>query len=135
MTKPDNTPPTGKKKRGGRTRTSWKPGQSGNPKGAPKRGESWAELIKLYGDMTPEEIAQKAKTIAGELKKIGDGISMKEAVIIRIYAALMFEPSSSLWKELMERTEGKVPQPVTGTGEDGAIEVIVKKIGVDMDKL
>lgn len=125
---PDNTLPTGKRKRGGKTRTSWKPGQSGNPKGAPKRGESWAELIKLYGEMTPEEIAEKAKTIAGQLKKIGGGISMKEAVIIRVFAALMFEPTKGLWDSLMERTDGKVPQPVTGTGEDGAIEIGVRLI-------
>jgi hypothetical protein len=131
MSKSDNTQSTDKKKRKA-PRSAWKPGQSGNLAGAPKRGESWAELIKQYSDMTPEEIATKASSIAGQLKKIGGGISMKEAVIIRIFAALMFEPSSSLWKELMERTDGKVPQPVTGTGKDGAL--VIESKGIDDER-
>ena len=32
----------------GKTRTSWKPGQSGNPKGSPKKGESITELMSKY---------------------------------------------------------------------------------------
>jgi hypothetical protein len=125
MTKPANTQKTGK--RGGKTRTSWKPGQSGNPAGAPRRGESWAETIKLYGDMTPEEIANKAKDIAGQLKKIGGGISMKEAVVIRVFAALMFEPTSGLWKELMERTEGKVQERVDVTSNGESLTINIRK--------
>jgi hypothetical protein len=31
----------------------------------------------------------------------------------------MFEPTSGLWKELMERAEGKVIQPVDLSGEVG----------------
>lgn len=103
-------------------RTAWKKGQSGNPAGAPKRGESWAEIIKVYGDMTPQEIADKAKDIAGQLKKIGNGISMKEAVVIRIFASLMFEPSSSLWKELMERTDGKITDSLDLSNKDGSLK-------------
>ena len=43
-------------------------GIGGNPKGAPKRGESWAEIIKKYGDMTPVEAAQNIIAVAKYVK-------------------------------------------------------------------
>lgn len=52
---PANTQTTGK--RGGKRSTSWKKGQSGNPKGAPKLGMSWREIIDVVGD----EIKQGGK--------------------------------------------------------------------------
>lgn len=33
-----------------RNATSWKPGQSGNPAGAPKRGESVTEMVRAFLD-------------------------------------------------------------------------------------
>lgn len=111
-----NTLETGKRKA---PKSAWKPGQSGNPAGAPKRGESWAEVISKYSDMTPEEIAKAAEKIAGKLKSIGGNITMKEAVVIRIYTALMFEPTAGLWNGLMDRAEGKVSDKldITSGGE------------------
>lgn len=44
---------------------------------------------------------------------------MREAVIIRVYAQLMFEPSSGLWNSMMERTDGKVPNVTELTGAGG----------------
>ena len=93
---------------------AWKKGQSGNPKGAPKRGESWAEIIKRIGDMTPIEAADHANEIAKQLRKLGGGLTLKEAVVIRVYAALLFEPQASLLNTFMERAEGKVIQPIEG---------------------
>jgi hypothetical protein len=90
-------------------------GVSGNPKGAPKRGESWGEIIKRIGDMTPVEAADYANEIAKQLRKIGSGITLKEAVVVRVYAALLFEPQASLLNSFMERAEGKVVQPIKGS--------------------
>ena len=109
---PTNTQKTGG--RGGKRSTSWKPGQSGNPAGSPKRGESWAEIIKRIGDMTPVEAADHANEIAKQLRKIGGGLTLKEAVVVRVYAALLFEPQASLLNSFMERAEGKVAQPIEG---------------------
>ncbi len=89
-------------------------GVSGNPKGAPKRGESWADIIKRIGDMSPIEAAQHAQMIAGKLKQLGGEITLKEAVVIRVYASLLFEPTASLLNSFMERAEGKVVQPIEG---------------------
>lgn len=82
--------------------------------GAPKRGESWAEIIKRIGDMTPIEAADHANEIAKQLRKIGGGLTLKEAVVVRVYAALLFEPQASLLNTFMERAEGKVAQPIEG---------------------
>jgi hypothetical protein len=95
----------------------WQKGQSGNPAGAPKRGESWAEIIKQYGDMTPVEVADRVNEVAKQLRKIGKGVTLKEAVVVRVYAALMFEPSASLLNSFMERAEGKVETPLKHSGE------------------
>ena len=39
-----------------KTTTSWKPGQTGNPQGRPRRGQSFTEALREVG--TPEELAQ-----------------------------------------------------------------------------
>jgi len=91
---------------------AWKKGQSGNPKGAPKRGFSWAELIKEYGDMTAPEVAARSLEMAKQFIKLGDdGLTLKEAVVIRVFGSLLFEPQPGLLNAFMERTEGKVKQP------------------------
>src|SRR3990172_5876691 len=112
-------------KRGGKRSTSWKPGQSGNPKGSPKRGESWAEIIKRYGEMTPGEAAQESMELARKLLSIGEGVTLKQAVVLRVYAALLFEPQASLLNAFLDRAEGKVIQPVSGPdGKDIILRVI-----------
>lgn len=96
-----------------------------NKAGAPKRGESWAEIIDRIGNMTPIEAAEHAKAIAGKLKSMGDAITLKEAVVIRGYASLLFEPTSSLMNVYMDRTDGKVTDNLNANVEQ-SIELIVK---------
>ena len=100
---------------------TWKPGQSGNPAGAPKRGESWKEIVAKIGNMTPREAADHCNEIAKQIRKIGDGITLKEAVVLRVYTALLFEPQPGLLNAIMERDEGKVTQPISGP-ENGPIK-------------
>lgn len=107
MKKSANTKATGKAKRKPPP-TAWKPGQSGNPRGAPKRGESWQEIYKKVGDMTPKEAADYCTAVAGQLSKIGTQVTLKEAVVLRVYAALLFEPDARLLNVVMDRDEGKV---------------------------
>lgn len=106
----------------------WKKGQSGNPAGAPKRGESWAEIIKRVGDMTPAEAAQFARGIAGKLASLGDGITLKEAVVLRVFASLMFEPTAAMLAVLMERAEGKVQDKVDLTSDGEALKVVIEHV-------
>lgn len=95
----------------------WKPGQSGNPKGRPKDGESWAAIIKEISAMTPTQIVTlvgKDNDLGRSLAQLPKNVMMKKLVVARILAALMFEPTSNLWTSLMERAEGKVPQKIEG---------------------
>jgi hypothetical protein len=103
-------------------KTAWKKGQSGNPKGRPKDGESWAAIIKAVGDMYPADILAfigEKNDLGRMLKQLPQDVQMKYLVTARVFSSLMFEPSSSLWKELMERAEGKVGDKldVTSGGE------------------
>lgn len=97
----------------------WAKGVSGNPAGAPKRGESWAEIIKRVGEYTPPEAAARSLELAKQLLKIGGGVTLKEAAIIRIFGAVLFEPQPGLVNILIERAEGKVKEQVELTGKDG----------------
>lgn len=103
----------------------WQPGQSGNPKGGPRRGESWSDLIKKIGDLSGIELADYFETYRAELKKVGR-VTLKEAVIIRVYLALLFEPGSGLFNALMDRAEGKLAQTVNVNWREEIIQLITE---------
>lgn len=102
-----------KKKTTTKRKGNWKPGQSGNPKGAPKRGQSWKEIYNAIGNLTPKEASEYCHAVAGKIGSIGDRVTLKEAVVLRVYAALLFDPDARLLNVVMDRDEGKVTQPVT----------------------
>jgi len=87
-------------------------GKSGNPKGAPRRGESWAELIKTIGELTAEEALQRVGHWLSPLKRLPQGVTLKELVVMRAYATLLDESNARLLKEVMERAEGKIKDEV-----------------------
>ena len=101
----------------------WPKGVSGNPAGRPKDGESWAAIIKSVGNMYPADIVAFVGTsndLGKMLAKLPSGVQMKYLVTARVFSALMFEPTSGLWKELMERVEGKVldRMDITSNGKE-----------------
>jgi hypothetical protein len=81
--------------------TPWRPGQSGNPGGRPKK----KPITELYQDMLNDDSTIKAirKAI---LKNIRGG---KSAFVSQL-------------REMTERVEGKVTQPVSGP-DGGPIEI------------
>ena len=105
--KPANTARTERKKT--IPKSAWKKGQSGNLKGAPKRGQSWQEIYNRIGNMTPIEAAEYCKSIASQLTTIGGSVTLKEATVLRVFVALLFEPNARLLNAVMDRDEGKVP--------------------------
>lgn len=113
---------------------AWKKGQSGNPKGAPKRGESWAETIKAIFDLDGPDIAAMWDTQHKEFGKLPEGISVKQLVVMTVAASMLREPSPGLWRELMERVEGKVKDVIDLTVSEKVIEVDIEDDGQDQGK-
>jgi hypothetical protein len=120
-----NTPRTDKRKA---PKSAWKPGQSGNPAGRPRDGESWAAVIAAVGNMYPDDLLAfipKGNDLGNAISQLPKGVQMKYLVTARVFAALMFEPSSGLWKELMERAEGKVSDKLD-VNSTGVQKVIIE---------
>jgi len=109
MAKSANTLKTDKKRKP--PKTAWKAGQSGNPSGRPKDGESWAGVLREIANKNAEELAELFgnNDLGRQYKLLPKGVQMKYLVGGRVLAALMFEPTSGLFNSLMDRMDGKVP--------------------------
>ncbi len=57
----DNVDKQPKSNLGGCTGAGWLPGESGNPKGRPKKGNAWADVIAEVMDQVAEDITGKPK--------------------------------------------------------------------------
>lgn len=118
----------------------WPKGQSGNPAGRPKDGESWAAVIKAVGEMYPDDILAFIGTsndLGKSIMQLPKNVQMKYLVTARVFAALMFDPSAGLWNGLMDRAEGKVPDKVHMDGlltVDGLTNTLEKVYGKRDDK-
>lgn len=123
--KSDNTVKTDKRKA---PKTAWKKGQSGNPHGAPKRGESWREIIDSIGNMTGQEVSKIAGAMSRDFARLPENVTLKQLVIMRTYAQMINEPSPGLLTALMERTDGKVTQPI-GNDNTGALILKIVRAG------
>ena len=55
-----------------KTRTSWEPGQSGNPHGRPKKGETYTDIINDIGNTLSDDIERK-KMICLKLYEMAEG--------------------------------------------------------------
>lgn len=98
-----------------------------NPKGRPKDEESWAGIIRAIGDMYPEDILEfipKNNDLGRMMSKLPKAVQMKYLVTARVYASLLFEPSSGLLNALMDRVDGKVVQGVDMTSRGEKVESI-----------
>lgn len=125
---PDNKQ---KRKAGNRKvvpKTAWKPGQSGNLKGAPKRGMSikeaydWALRLNAE-DMAAILAAGGNNELAEAFRRMPKGIELKTLWAARVLSAVMFEPQPGLVNHVVERLEGKVSQPIE-TWQDRVIALL-----------
>ncbi len=109
---------------------AWKPGQSGNPKGRPRDGESWAATLTWALNLTGEQAAEIAPSyMSKEFKKLGKR-QLREVISLRVAFQLLMEPGAALVSAVMDRIDGKPRQPVDLTWRDAA-----KEAGLDPEKL
>ena len=126
-----NKQPTGKPKRKA-PKTAWKPGQSGNPKGRPKTGQSWSEILAEVWDQYPQELLDiiPAGPLAAGIKQYPKEVQIKYLVAVRITQALLFEPTSGLLTEVLNRLEGKVQErlQLDGNLDVEGLAAVMKKV-------
>jgi hypothetical protein len=87
-------------------------GVSGNPKGAPKRGMSWREILEQIGDLDGAQALERAGMIFRDLKKYPKGVTLKELSAISYFIRMINDPNGSLLSAVADRTDGKITQPV-----------------------
>ena len=75
--------------------TYFKPGQSGNPAGRPKKGDTWADML--------EEVSEREEVVID--KKTGKRITYKEAVAIRAFQEAA-KGNSLMFNAIMNRMSG-----------------------------
>ena len=82
---------------------AWKKGVSGNPNGRPCKDVSLTSLIKKYLEEVPDV-------------KVGSGPNTRtwRELIAQAWLVGAYKGNSVLFKELLDRLEGKVALPITG---------------------
>ena len=102
----------------------WRPGQSGNPKGAPPSRTNLWRYICEYMEMTPEKL-QRVALKSSELTMA------RRAALVTVQK--MGAGEWTRLKEMIERSEGKVPQKTEISGADG--EPIKFYRGIEPEKI
>lgn len=69
-----------KKNLGGATGKGWIPGQSGNPKGRPRKGNTYAEIIRGIGDSPLSRITQLPEDAQKTIKEAAIEAMWEKAV-------------------------------------------------------
>ncbi len=84
----------------------WKPGESGNPNGRPKKGEAWADVANEL--LNSKEIDITMKMADGKVKRLSleSDKSFRHAVIVGMIKEAM-KGNVQAARELADRTEGK----------------------------
>jgi len=111
-------------------KSAWKPGQSGNPGGRPKDGESWAASLKWAFNLTGEQAAQLVPPEYAKTFRLIGKMQLRHALVLCMIGKQLFDPSGSLFNAMADREEGKITQPILHEWREEA-----RKLGVDPDQL
>ena len=91
---------------------SWKKGQSGNPKGRPKKGSSWSEIAPDLLDSSEIMIQFKTSKKTQSLHiKTDDDKTIRHAVVAALINEALHGNIQAI-KELYDRTDGRAPQKI-----------------------
>jgi hypothetical protein len=121
----------GQFKKGDKRRSPGKPfakGSSANPGGRPRNAVSITYWLREFGAMTTEQVAEACKLYAAEFKKNDAGeLPLAAVLALRMWMALINDPSPGLFSELLDRIDGKVTQKME-TEQSGTLTVRVKYV-------
>ena len=101
----------GNNKTGGITGKGWKPGQSGNPAGRPKKISSWSEQAKEL--LQASEIDIGITLPDGQKKRLKLKVEDGKTILHAVIGSLILEALNGnipAMRELADRTEGKPAQ-------------------------
>ena len=101
----------------------WKPGESGNPNGRPKKGEAWADVANEL--LNSKEIDITMKMADGKVKRLSleSDKSFRHAVIVGMIKEAM-KGNVQAARELADRTEGKSKERREVTNKVGPIKIM-----------
>jgi len=105
--------------------TSFKKGQSGNPGGRPRTGESFASVLREFLAMDGKQVAAICKTYAKQFNQLPEGVNLRQMIALRWLMSLVDEPSPGLLQQLVDRVDGVVPTKVEGT--EIPIRIVIDK--------
>ena len=97
--------------------TRWKPGQSGNPKGRPKKTVYLSEMLKEQLDEVPETIDGKQNTK-----------TWRDLICESILRAAVKGNQPAITKELLDRIEGKVTEKHDVTSGNEPLMNLLRKL-------
>ena len=102
----------------------FKKGQSGNPKGRPKDGESWAGIFREIGDLTPAGAGELGTEIGKRLSQNygKTELNLRKLLALRLYDAALFDPQPGIVNIIIEREDGKVKDVVETSGK---LEIVI----------
>ena len=74
--------------------------------------------LRKLGAMTPAEAAKLCKAWSTELSAGGNDLTIEGMVALRLWMVLMSEPTGAILKEVLDRTEGKLPTVIKSWRDD-----------------
>lgn len=95
--------------------SAWKKGQSGNLKGRPKKDVSITSITK--------EMLDKPAQLGPNPPDFMKGFTWAQLIAYKMLSASA-KPNPAVLKELLDRIEGRTPQPIVG-GDGGPVEIQV----------
>jgi len=93
-----------------------------NPGGRPRDAVSLTHWLREWGAMTPEQAAELCTTYARELRQAKGDIPLAAFAALRVWLAVINEPSPGLFAQLLDRIDGPVPTKIEG----GEVPILIK---------
>ena len=107
------------------TKTSFKKGVSGNPKGRPPKDRCVSNLVQAFGKSKSVKVCYTVYdpdgTTSKEQFKLNSDSSLLHALVARLYSEAL-SGNMIAAKEIIDRIDGKAPQSMDLTSDDKPIE-------------